>query len=151
MPRFRRIRDYDPKSYYTLIIDILTLVPINGVYYLFCYVSGTIDAMNFRFHKATRMKSVIRLYRVYLYTLKMKSQAGKNELLVDSLAHFVLVALLVHAFGSVWYLLSCFECDRLNWTIYLDYHIFDASSILDWFVICFTNIGIALQHCYRGN
>lgn len=155
MPRFRRIRDHDPKSYFTLIIDILTFIPFNGIYYLFCYVNGTIESMNASFRRISRIKTVVRLYRVYLYSLRMKKQAGRNQLLIISLAHLVLVALLAHVFGTLWYAIRCYKCEdeegeERNWTYFLDKHIFDPSSIVDWFIICTTNIGIALQHCYKG-
>lgn len=151
MPHYRKIRDYEPRSYILLVIDVLTLVPMNGIYYLFCYVNGETDMMNQYFMRAIRTKSLIRLYRVYLYSVKIKDQAGRNQMFVIWLGHLVLVALFVHGFGALWYYMSCYKCERLNWAMFLEDHQFDSKSILEWFIICISNIGIVLEHCYRGH
>lgn len=150
MPRFRRIRDHAPKAVISLTFDVITLLPIYEVYFLLLYVSGREDSMNFAFRQVVRIKSALRLYRVYLYTIKMKSQAGRNQILIIWLSHFVTVTLVVHVLGALWYNMACWKCKE-DWTEKLEGHIFDPSSIKDWFIISFTNIGIAFQHCDRGH
>lgn len=150
MPRFRRIRDHSPRAVMYLVIDVITLLPIYEVYFLLLYISGREDTMNFTFRQVIRIKSALRLYRVYIYTIKMKSQAGRNQIRIIWLSHFVTVALVVHVLGALWYNMACWKCGEGDWTEKLEGHIFNPSLITDWFIICFTNIGIAFQHSDRG-
>lgn len=151
MSRFRKIRDYDPKSLISIIFDIATLLPINEVYYLLLYVSGREMTMNNFFRKAVRIKSALRLYRVKQYSSKMKGQAGRDQILIIGLSHFVTSALIIHVLAAIWYNMACFKCEYENWaTAMEDTHVFDPSSIFQWFIVCYTNIGIAFQHCYKG-
>lgn len=150
MPRFRKIKENSPKSIPSLIFDLMTLMPINEIYVLLLYVSGSSE-MNMYFCHIVRTKSVLRLYRVHLYNKIMKSQAGRNQILIIWLSHFVTVALFVHFFAAIWYNMGCWKCTVENWTDNLNGHFFDPSSVIEWFIICYTTIGAVFQHCDRGN
>lgn len=152
MPQHRRIREYAPRSYFLLLIDTLTLFPLNALYYLFCYINDEMLVMNLYFVRWARTKCLVRLYRVCEYSFKIQNQVGRNQIFAIWLAHFVLVALLVHGFGAVWYTMSCYRCEKKNWALFLDrYHIFNAKSVLEWFLVSVSTIGTVLQHCYRGD
>lgn len=150
MPRYHKIRDHIPKKLTSLIFDVGTLLPLNEVYFLLLNIRGA-DVRDFEFRQVIRIKSALRLYRFPLYISKMKSQAGRNQIFIIWLSHFVTVGLSVHVLAAIWYNMGCWKCEEENWTNALQRHIFDASSVKEWFFIAYTNIGITFQHYFRGN
>lgn len=151
MVRYRRIRDYDPKNVFTLIIDVFTLLPINEVYFLWLYSTGSRDSMNMLFVRSVKIKCALRLYRVYQYSNRVQNQAGRNQIFAIFLSHFVTVFLFIHVLASIWYNLSCYKCNKPNWTNYLEeYHIFNSSIKKHWFVISYASIGAAFKQTSRG-
>lgn len=149
MKSYRIIRDNEPRSLTALSVDIITLLPIYEVYLLLTYLSRHHSGLYIR--RYIRTKSVVRLYRIYLYFHKMKARAATNQVWFIVLEQFFIVTMFVHSLGAIWYALSCWQCKKPNWTQTMsEYHIFDAKSHFHWFVISYGTIGNLLLHNYKG-
>lgn len=146
----RVIRDHEPRSSLTLTVDLLTLLPIYEVYLLLTYLSR--QASGFPGRRYIRIKSVIRLYRIFSYFRKVRATAASNQVWLIVLEQFFAVTMSVHVLGAIWFGYSCWKCEIIpNWTETIsEYHVFDSNSPFDWFVFSYGTMGNLFLHNYKA-
>lgn len=144
------VKEYKPRPLLLIFVDILTLLPVYEVFLLLHYAKIKRPESEHDVRDYSRMKTTVRLYRVYIYLDNLTYQAGFNQLVNVTITQIIRMAVAAHLLGAILYFLSCYKCDYDDWTVDLFDTIFDPEVPAHWFAICFVMMCSLLQHNWKG-
>ena len=134
-----------------IIVSVISLAPIYEIFVLLDKLSWerATRQKSQMVHKV-KMKCALRLIEVVQYFKEKRNHVGLNQLHIIITEKLVTLLLLSTTSVALWYQMSCWKCERPNWTIQLKDHVFDEKRFYDWIILCTEIVTGVFSHNWTG-
>lgn len=146
--KVRQTREYLPTNWFSLIVDITSLIPFNLIHDVWnmdeeaspMYMTGMLLA-----------NKLLRIYRMPLNFLQRRSAIGARNLWHLALSYVAMYLVFGHILAALLHTMACWGCEKMNWTYSFPPEILDSSKILNQFLAAATVVLSLNWNNARGN
>lgn len=130
--KVRETREYLPTNWFSLIVDAISLIPLNFIYELW-------DMSNVQeMYNPFLSIKLLRIYRLPLNFLHLRYAIGARSLWHLMASYVTIYLIYGHILAALLHAMSCWGCEEINWTQSFPPNILDSSETLNQFLAAAT-------------
>ncbi|XP_025602203.2 uncharacterized protein LOC105687418 [Athalia rosae] len=137
LKKIQETRGYMPTSWPSLIIDIISLIPLNLIFDTWVIKKhGSWQGIG----NVLSSNKLMRIYRLQLNFLQLRSAIGVRNLWYLTMGYVTLYLVFGHILAALLHTMSCWGCKEINWTHSFPSTVLDYSETMNQFIAAVTVI-----------